>query len=57
MAANKPIINSGNDVPKATTVNPITKLETPNFLAKDEELSTIQLALFTKRQIPIIKRI
>ena len=46
---------SGNDVPKATMVNPITKLDMLNFLAKDTDPSINQLAPLTNRKMPAIK--
>jgi hypothetical protein len=36
--------NSGNEVPRATTVRPITSSESLNFLAMAEALPTIQFA-------------
>ena len=44
------IVNSGNEVPKATIVKPITKVETLNFFAT-------LLAESTKKSAPLIKRI
>jgi len=50
-------INSGMEVPNATTVSPIIKEEMPNLLAREEDPCINQSAPFTKRAIPIISRI
>lgn len=50
-------INSGADVPKATTVKPITKVEILNFLATEEDPSTTISAPLIKKINPKIKRI
>ena len=49
--------NSGIEVPKATTVNPIIKSLTPNLLAIADAPSTSQSAPFTKATKPITIRI
>ncbi len=46
--------NSGRDVPKATTVNPITRSEIWSFLAKDEPPSTRKSAPLITRMKPTI---
>ena len=52
IAAKRLTISSGIEVPNATTVRPITSVETPNFLANDDDPFTNQLAPFIKRIIP-----
>ena len=47
--------NSGIDVPKATTVNPITKSETRSLLAKDEAPSTRKCAPKIRSKKPTTK--
>ena len=56
MLAKTETINSGAEVPKATIVKPITKLEMPNFLAIDEEPSINISAPFIKKIKPNIKK-
>jgi len=48
--------SSGAEVPKATTVKPIKKAETPNRLAIDDEPSTMISAPLMRNTKPIINR-
>lgn len=48
--------SSGRDVPKATNVKPITKGDTLNFLAMDEDDATKKSAPFTKKINPTISK-
>ena len=49
-------INSGIEVPKATIVKPITKVEMPYFLAIDDEPSISMSAPFNKKMKPKINK-
>ena len=49
--------NSGAEVPKATIVKPIKKLEMPNFVAIDEDPSIIISATLIKKINPKINKI
>jgi hypothetical protein len=49
--------NSGVEVPKATTVNPMTRSETFNRLAMDEAPSTRRPAPLINKTNPIIRKI
>ena len=51
------ITNSGAEVPKATIVKPIKKLETPYLLAIDEEPSIIMSAPLIRNMKPRMNRI
>ncbi len=46
------ITSSGMEVPKATTVKPITKEEMPNFLATEDDPSTSISAPLSKKINP-----
>lgn len=47
--------NSGIDVPNATTVKPMTKLETLSLFAKDDAPSTKRCAPAIKSKKPMIR--
>lgn len=49
-------VSSGMEVPKATTVRPMTRLEIPNFFALDAEPETRKSAPFISIAKPIIMR-
>jgi len=50
-------VSSGRDVPNATTVKPMTRLDTPNRFAMDAEPETRKSAPFMRTTRPtIIKR-
>ena len=55
IAANMLTINSGREVPKATIVNPTIIVETPSFLAKEEEPSISYDAPFVSSINPATK--
>jgi hypothetical protein len=48
-------VSSGRDVPNATTVRPMTRLDTPNFLAIEAEPRTRMSAPFMRIARPIIR--